>query len=84
MSQVVVDLIKLLFGQVGVIGTLCLGIAAWFAYQYREEREAHLRTQNRYEELNEKRFELMKTNHETLNALKDSVGLLASKVKVEH
>lgn len=84
MTQVVVDLIKLLFGQVGVIGTLCLAVAAWFAYSYREEREAHLKTQTRYEDLNEKRFELLKSQSDTLTALKDAMVILSNKVKVDH
>jgi hypothetical protein len=84
MTQVVVDLIKLLFGQVGVIGTLCLAVAAWFAYSYREEREAHLKTQSRYEDMNEKRFEVLKSNQETLTMLKDAISILANKVKVDH
>ena len=84
MTQPIVDLIKLLFGQVGVIGSLCLFVAAWFAYSYREEREAHLKTQSRYEDMNEKRFEVLKSNQETLTMLKDAISILANKVKVDH
>ena len=77
MTGALVDLIKLLFGQVGVIGTICLGLAAFVGWLLREERNAHLMTQRRYEELNEKRFEILLMHQKALGEVRDSLSILA-------
>lgn len=80
MTGIVVDLLKLLFGQVGVIGTLCLSLAVFLGWLYREEIKAHQLTRTRYEDMNEKRFEILTTQSKVLTELKDTMTLVSGKL----
>lgn len=84
MTEVLVEFVKLLFGQVGVIGTVCLGVAAFIGWLLQEERASHTQTRTKYEEMNDKRFDLLLAQQQTLTALKDAVTVLATKIKDEH
>ena len=72
--------LTLLFGQVGVLGTVLIGFSAILFYLLREERAEHAKTRLRAEELHDRRLELAKQTlialHEqqtALNALVDEV-----------
>lgn len=42
--EFVQDLLKLLFGQLGVVGTVCFVILGYVAYLHHQEREDHKQT----------------------------------------
>lgn len=67
------ELLKLLFGQVGVLGTVLIGIAAYIAYLHKKEMEAHEETRRRGDEVAEKRTVLFETYLKTLSDLKIAI-----------
>lgn len=52
------SLLKLLFGQLGPLGTVCLGVAAYTAWLHYQEKQDHKRTREIVAEDAEKRLKI--------------------------
>jgi hypothetical protein len=73
------DLIKLLFGQVGVLGTVLIAFGSFCAWLYITERKAHDATRSLMMQQNEARFKILESNLQTLKELQSTVGLLVDR-----
>lgn len=71
--------LKLLFGQVGVLGTVIIGFAGFVAWLYIKEREAHDATRQLMLTQNEARFKVLESNLVTLKEIQVTVGLLVDR-----
>jgi hypothetical protein len=71
--------LKLLFGQVGVLGTVIIGFAGFIAWLYIKEREAHDSTRQLMLTQNEARYKVLESNLATLKELQHTVGLLVDR-----
>lgn len=65
------SLLKLLFGQLGVIGTVCLGVATALGWLHMQERKDHKQTR-----------ELMYQHFEKLLTLQISVASVLAELKL--
>lgn len=75
------QLIPLLFNHLGAVGTVVtvfLGVVFWLLHK---EQEAHDKTRDRLDEINEKRLNLAVTTLETLKDLRNSVDALGMEIK---
>lgn len=73
------ELLKLLFGQVGVLGTVLIAFGAFTAYLYITERKAHDVTRTLMLAQNDARFKILESNLQTLKELQSTVSLLADR-----
>lgn len=76
MPDWVTDLLRLLFGQLGVVGTVCAVAAVYSAWLLKLEQDAHNTTREKNEILNDKRIEVFTQIVETLSEMKTSVDTL--------
>jgi len=73
---VVIETLKLLFGQVGVLGTVIMIFAAFISWLHIKEREAHEATRAIMNAQNEARYRVLESNLATLKELQTTVALL--------
>lgn len=64
------SLLKLLFGQLGPLGTVCLGVAAYTAWLHYEEKKDHKKTREIVAEDAEKRLKIHQEYIQTLAEIK--------------
>lgn len=76
---IILEGFKLLFGQVGVLGTVIIGFAGFIAWLYIREREAHEATRKLMWEASEARYKVLESNLATLKELQSTVGLLVDR-----
>lgn len=69
----VTNLLQLLFGQLGVLGTVCFLFMSYIAWQLDVEQKLHRETRRRYEELNERRLQVFDALANSIKDLKVSV-----------
>lgn len=72
------ELLKLLFGQVGVLGTVLIGFAAYIGWLLEQEKREHERTRTRAEEVYEKRTILFETYLKAMTELRVAVEASAT------
>ena len=75
------QLLTLLFGQVGVLGTILIGMVAGMFWLLLKEQEAHGKTRTSVQEVNEKRLELALSTLKTLEDLTGAIEALGDKVE---
>lgn len=66
-------LVQFITQQFGLPGSLAVCIAGYLIWLLQKEREAHLATRSRIDEINEKRIEFTKATLETSIAQKDAL-----------
>lgn len=76
---IILEGFKLLFGQVGVLGTVIIGFAGFIAWLYLKEREAHEATRRLMWDQSEARYKVLESNLTTLKELQTTVGLLVDR-----
>jgi hypothetical protein len=74
-------LLRLLFGNLGALGTLFVIVSVYQGWQLKLEQDEHKETRTTLGELNEKRLMLHEENLKTLGELKNSIDVLAREVK---
>ena len=67
------ELLKLLFGQVGVLGTVLIGMVFYIGRLLEAEQKAHTDTRKRSEDTGEKRTVLFETYLKTMSDLKNAI-----------
>lgn len=70
------SILTLLFGQVGVLGTVLIAASAYIAWQLHLEQLDHKETRRKYEEMNEKRLELFAHVLKSVGEMKTSIDAL--------
>ncbi len=66
-------LIQWLTGQFGLPGSMAVALLGYVLWQLKLEREHHLRTRDKIDEINEKRIEFTRATVESMSALKDAL-----------
>jgi hypothetical protein len=74
-------LLRLLFGQLGVLGTALVAFSAVLMWLLLREQEEHAQTRKASAEINEKRLELAVQTLKALHEFKSSIDALAAKGK---
>ena len=69
-------LLSLLFGQVGVLGTILIAMCTYLAWDVKEERASHRATREYIYELQEKRVQMHTANLEAMTEIKVSLDQL--------
>ena len=72
----ITELLKLLFGQMGVLGTTLMIMFAYVAWQLHLEKLDHRKSRERHEEVTDKRLELLQTLTKTISELERTVSNL--------
>lgn len=74
-----VPLLQLLFGQTGVVGTILIAIAAYFAYLYNQERNDHKETRRLMNEAADKRAQVLEAYIKGFSDIKTSIDILSAR-----
>lgn len=72
------ELLRFVFGQLGALGTICLGAAGYVAYLHHEEKEDHKETRKAMAELTK---EMLGSQLSTIKVLTELKSLLESRWK---
>lgn len=75
------QVLTLLFGQVGVLGTVLIAMVGTLLWLLWREQEAHDKTREQVALVNEKRIELAINTLNTLHELRNAVNALAEEIK---
>lgn len=73
--------LTLLFGQVGVLGTILIAVCGLLLWLFHKEQLAHANTRDRYEATSEKRMELYASFLTHLEQLKNQIALLEATLR---
>jgi len=76
------ELLKLLFGQVGVLGTVLIGMVYYIGRLLETEQKEHAETRRRAEETNERRIAIFETYLKAMADLKGAVESSANLTKL--
>lgn len=74
-----IETLKLLFGQLGVVGTVCFLMTGYLAYLHRQEKEDHGKTRKLLDADLDKRLELHQNYIQLLVEIKSALELLAQR-----
>lgn len=78
---VVSQILTVLFGQVGVLGTVLIAFSGVLLWLLQREQDSHEKTREQVALVNEKRIELAISTLNSLHELRNAIDALAEEVK---
>lgn len=67
------NLVKFITSQFGLPGSLAVAIAGYLIWLLNKERDAHMKTREKVDDINEKRVEFTRSTLESIKDLKDAL-----------
>lgn len=72
-------LVQWLTSQFGLPGSMAVALAGYLIWLLQKEREAHSKTRDKIDEINEKRIEFTRATVQSITDLKDALQALGKK-----
>lgn len=78
------NLIKFVTSQFGLPGSLAVGIAGYLIWLLKQERDAHSKTRDKIDEINEKRIQLQEIYVNAMRDLKEALQAIQAAIGKNH